>query len=69
MKRKAPDLGDLPPKKRKASEDQAKIQAAFRPDLFEPSTRETFWDGYRRSKPYPHAVVPSLIQDDLLRSV
>ncbi|OAP55586.1 hypothetical protein AYL99_10559 [Fonsecaea erecta] len=69
MKRKAFEDGGSPPKKRVVSEDDSGIQSAFRSDLFEVDTREAFRKSYQSSKPYPHAVVPSLIQEPLLRSV
>lgn len=70
MKRKAPDDEVAPSKKPTLSRDNDEsIQSAFRPDLFEPSTREEFRNAYVQSEPYPHAVVPSLIQESLLRNV
>ena len=69
MKRKAPDSEDPFPKKRIIASDGDNVQAAFRSELFDTRTRETFRKGYQRSTPYPHAVVPSLIQESLLRSV
>ncbi|KIX94620.1 uncharacterized protein Z520_09666 [Fonsecaea multimorphosa CBS 102226] len=69
MKRKAPDDGESPLKKRIVSADDGSLQSAFRSDLFEVDTREAFCKSYQSSKPYPHAVVPSLIQESLLRSV
>ncbi|KIW74508.1 hypothetical protein Z517_12448 [Fonsecaea pedrosoi CBS 271.37] len=69
MKRKAPEDGDSSPKRRVISTDDSDIQSTFRSDLFEPDTREAFRESYRSSKPYPHAVVSSLIQEPLLRSV
>ncbi len=65
MKRKATDSEEPPPRKRNVAD----IQDAFRSDLFDIKTRETFRSGYQQSTPYPHAVVPSLIQESLLRSV
>jgi prolyl 3-hydroxylase /prolyl 3,4-dihydroxylase len=70
MKRKAGEIEEVASTKRLAPNTNGKdIHAAFRPDLFEVGTRETFQQAYKRSAPYPHAVVPSLIQDDLLRAV
>ena len=69
MKRKANGTKDSLPRKRLASDCESNLDHDFRSDLFDSNTRETFRSGYQESKPYPHAVVPSLIQDDLLRSV
>ncbi|EXJ57759.1 uncharacterized protein A1O5_12317 [Cladophialophora psammophila CBS 110553] len=69
MKRKALEEGESPLKKRIISADDNSVQSAFRPGLFERDTQEAFRKSYRLSKPYPHAVVPSLIQERLLRSV
>ncbi|OQU99884.1 hypothetical protein CLAIMM_05457 [Cladophialophora immunda] len=69
MKRKAPEDGESPPKRRLVSADDSSIDSAFRSDLFGLDTREAFRNSYQTSVPYPHAVVPSLIQEPLLRSV
>jgi Rps23 Pro-64 3,4-dihydroxylase Tpa1-like proline 4-hydroxylase len=69
MKRKAPGGQEPPPKKRIVSDGDGNIQSSFRSDLFDAQTRELFRKSYQQSKPYPHAVVPSLIQESLLRSV
>ena len=45
------------------------VRSAFRPDLFEADTRETFYRAFSQSSPYPHAVIPSLIVEPLLRNV
>jgi len=67
LKRKANDgLARNPPTKKRNTSD---IRTAFRDDLFEPKTVESFHHSYATSEPYPHAVVSSLIQDDLLRNV
>ncbi|KEF58437.1 uncharacterized protein A1O9_06363 [Exophiala aquamarina CBS 119918] len=71
MKRHFLEGEEPPPKKRNLSPDaQAGNQGtAFRSDLFEDATRDSFRKSYEQSGPYPHAVVPSLIQEQLLRSV
>ena len=69
MKRKAADSEEPPPKKRIISNNSDNLQSAFRPGLFESDTRETFRKSYKQSSPYPHAVVPALIQEPLLRAV
>ncbi|KIW62146.1 hypothetical protein PV04_10347 [Phialophora macrospora] len=69
MKRKAPGSEEPPPKKRIVSDGDGNIQSSFRSDLFDAQTRDRFRKSYQQSKPYPHAVVPSLIQESLLRSV
>ncbi|OCT47929.1 PKHD-type hydroxylase TPA1 [Cladophialophora carrionii] len=69
MKRKAPPSEQPPAKKRIVSDSHGNIQSAFRSDLFDEETRESFRKGYQQAKPYPHAVVRSLIEDSLLRSV
>lgn len=55
--------------KRCALSSVAPTKSAFRPDLFSPSTLSAFKAVYRESSPYRHAVVPSLIDPALLRSV
>lgn len=70
MKRKADENGEPPLKKRNTSKDDPEaLKAAFRPDLFSEDTLQSFRKSYATSGPYPHAVVPSLIQESLLRSV
>lgn len=54
-----------PPKKR----NTADIEAAFRDDLFQRETLDSFHAAYTNSGPYPHAVVSNLIKEDLLRNV
>lgn len=67
LKRKAEKGGARsPPLKKRQTSDMRK---AFRDDLFEPATVKSFHDSYTTSEPYPHAVVSSLIQEDLLRNV
>lgn len=71
MKRHLPDGEEPPHKKRNLSPGaQAGTRGtAFRSDLFDDKTRDSFRKYYEQSGPYPHAVVPSLIQEQLLRSV
>ncbi|KAJ9603223.1 putative component of NuA3 histone acetyltransferase complex [Cladophialophora chaetospira] len=69
MKRKAADSEEPFHKKRIVASNDGNHQLAFRSDLFDDETRETFRQGYKQSEPYPHAVVPSLIEESLLRSV
>jgi prolyl 3-hydroxylase /prolyl 3,4-dihydroxylase len=70
MKRKADPSEELSPHKRHhASGASLSIQSAFRSDLFDHSTLSAYRDSYRSSSPYPHAVVPSLINESLLRNV
>ncbi|KAJ4525009.1 putative component of NuA3 histone acetyltransferase complex [Exophiala dermatitidis] len=70
MKRKLNEDGDTASKKRIVASDQPNDpKAEFRPDLFEDTTVESFRKSYEVAGPYPHAVVPSLIQEPLLRSV
>ena len=45
------------------------VYSSFRSDLFSKSTLTGFKDTYKSSSPYPHAVVPSLISEPLLRAV
>ncbi|KAK5053112.1 hypothetical protein LTR84_002086 [Exophiala bonariae] len=72
MKR-GPEEGAEPPSKKRHVSPDSNLQAArgtaFRSDLFETTTRDSFRKYYEQSGPYPHAVVPSLIQEELLRSV
>lgn len=67
LKRKADGTAakSSPTKKRHT----ANIRKAFRDDLYESSTVNSFRDSYATSGPYPHAVVSNLIQEDLLRNV
>jgi Rps23 Pro-64 3,4-dihydroxylase Tpa1-like proline 4-hydroxylase len=67
MKRKAEDSPTSPPSKKANTSPDPK--AFFRDDLFAAETRKTFTSSYKTSQPYPHAVIPSLIQDKLLRDV
>lgn len=70
MKRKLNGEDDSPAKKRNVSSDApSDLKAAFRPDLFQSETVQSFRKNYEVAGPYPHAVVPSLIQEPLLRSV
>jgi Rps23 Pro-64 3,4-dihydroxylase Tpa1-like proline 4-hydroxylase len=71
MKRHLAEGEEPPLKKRNVSPDAPAgwQDTAFRNDLFEDTTRESFRKYYEQSGPYPHAVVPSLIQEELLRSV
>lgn len=70
LKRKIGEEEEPPSKKRILSfEPSDTFKAAFRPDLFDDNTVNSFRESYELSSPYPHAVVPSLIQESLLRSV
>ncbi|GAC96098.1 PKHD-type hydroxylase [Pseudozyma hubeiensis SY62] len=44
------------------------IASAFAPDLLSPSTVSTFNKEYESSAPYKHAVIPALIDEDLLKA-
>jgi prolyl 3-hydroxylase /prolyl 3,4-dihydroxylase len=67
MKRKAEEALSAPSSKKVST--SSSHEASFRSDLFNPGTQSSFATAYRDSNPYPHAVVPSLIQDQLLRNV
>ncbi|KAL6249120.1 putative component of NuA3 histone acetyltransferase complex [Rhinocladiella similis] len=70
MKRKGVESESPPSKKRNTTSDEpGDPKSAFRSDLFNEKTLQSFRKNYASSGPYPHAVVPSLIQDTLLRSV
>ncbi|KIV84074.1 hypothetical protein PV11_06048 [Exophiala sideris] len=70
MKRKGVENGESPSKRRNtATDDPEALKSAFRSDLFGKDTLQSFRKSYATSGPYPHAVVPSLIQETLLRSV
>ncbi|KIW14731.1 hypothetical protein PV08_07515 [Exophiala spinifera] len=70
MKRKGSENESPPSKKRNTAGDERQgLQSAFRSDLFNERTVQSFRQNYASSGPYPHAVVPSLIQDELLRAV
>ena len=59
-----------PAKHRKyASTTDETIRSCFRPDLFLPTTLDSYTKTYTTSQPYPHAVIPSLIDPPLLKSV
>jgi Rps23 Pro-64 3,4-dihydroxylase Tpa1-like proline 4-hydroxylase len=68
MKRKAEcDESESPVKRRQSLPPS--IETAFRPGLFDDATRSDYSNKYASSVPYLHAVVPSLIEDSLLRGV
>jgi Rps23 Pro-64 3,4-dihydroxylase Tpa1-like proline 4-hydroxylase len=67
MKRKAEDSGASPPSKKLNTPTHH--EACFRGDLFSTDTKRSFKSAYEHSQPFPHAVVPSLIQNELLRNV
>ena len=71
MKRKADDAevatSNAPSKKTATEEDV--VSNHFRTDLFSPEILRQFTQEYAVSEPYKHAVVPSLVNDDLLRAV
>lgn len=54
---------------KKPATEAGVVQAHFRKGLFESDTVKSYADAYAYSKPYKHAVVSDLIDDDLLRSV
>ncbi|RMD42447.1 hypothetical protein DV735_g2655, partial [Chaetothyriales sp. CBS 134920] len=71
-KRKGEPAPPTTPAKRRnvsISAQTGSSQSAFRPDLFDPDTLSGFQTAYKHSGPYPHAVVPNLIDEQLLRSV
>ena len=45
------------------------IRSCFRPDLFLSTTLDAYIKVYKSSQPFPHAVIPSLIDPPLLKSV
>jgi prolyl 3-hydroxylase /prolyl 3,4-dihydroxylase len=67
-KRKA-EAEHSPPSKKRSLANGSSIRTAFRSDLFDNGTVSSYRSDYGSSGPYPHAVVPSLIEDSLLRSV
>lgn len=69
LKRKADEAEPTSPAKKRTLENASSIRSAFRSDLFDDATRTSYRSGYDTSGPYPHAVVPSLIEDGLLRNV
>ena len=70
MKRKGDAIDEQRPLKRRNSEEASvPIRSAFHKDVFDNSTLDAYRDSYKSSAPYPHAVVPSLIEDTLLRNV
>ncbi|KAK4918635.1 putative component of NuA3 histone acetyltransferase complex, partial [Elasticomyces elasticus] len=76
VKRKAsaPLTSSSPPKKLNFTKPSTNtsfelIATSFRSNLFESGTVNEYTSSYATSTPYPHAVVPSLIQDSLLRNV
>lgn len=56
-------------KKRQIQSSDISHKSVFRNDLFEESTVSSFSNEYKTSAPYPHAVIPSLIQENLLKAV
>lgn len=66
MKRKAEEAQTVPPSKKANTSSH---ESCFRSDLFTSEIQSSFVAAYKDSKPYPHAVVPSLIKDELLRNV
>ncbi|EME85241.1 uncharacterized protein MYCFIDRAFT_46564 [Pseudocercospora fijiensis CIRAD86] len=71
MKRKAEHAATSSPPghSKKQATDGNGIRARFRGGLFDKDTVRGYADAYAKSKPYRHAVVSALINDDLLRSV
>ena len=70
MKRRLASEEGPPLKRQNVSPDASlALKSAFRPDLFDLDTRESFRMSYQLAGPYPHAVVPSLLQESFLRSV
>ena len=67
MKRKAEDSAASPPSKK--LNIPTRHEACFRDGLFSAETKSSFKSAYEHSQPYPHAVVPFLIQNGLLRNV
>ena len=57
------------PKKLNDSPSNSSVESYFRDDLFAPSTLTSYKTAYETSRPYPHAVIPSLISAPLLKSV
>ena len=66
-KRKAEAVGDARPAKRHLISEAVSKQ--FRPDLFNPSTLDSYKTKYKHPEPYQHGVISDLIQPALLRSV
>ncbi|KAL9082326.1 MAG: hypothetical protein Q9159_006498 [Coniocarpon cinnabarinum] len=66
-KRKASAEPESPPPKRPATAPD--IESRFRPQLFTTETFESHNASYHTSQPFKHGVIPSLIDDTLLRSV
>ena len=58
MKRKAADNEEPSHKKRIVDRNNGNNQTAFRSDLFNDETRETFRQGYKQSEPYPRCCSP-----------
>ncbi|KKY13897.1 putative 2og-fe oxygenase family protein [Phaeomoniella chlamydospora] len=72
MKRKAEDLNgsaDTSPQAKRKALYGTSIESRFTAGLFDSSTLEKFTSEYEKSQPYKHAVIPSLIEHSLLRSV
>ena len=72
MKRRAAEAGltdDISSKRDKKAPTQDEIENRFSTNLFAPATLQGFKDAYASSAPYPHAVIPSLVDHELLRAV
>ena len=69
LKRKGDALQAETPAKKRVVQERAAVRSAFTADLFDDSTVASYRSNYSKSGPYPHAVVPKLIEDSLLRSV
>lgn len=70
MKRKAAATPDRPSTNGKKQATEANgIHRRFGPGILDAETRENYTADYTASGPYKHAVVSSLIEDSLLRSV
>lgn len=71
MKRKADNIEPAAPNgsKKKQATEEAGVASHFSPGLFDSKTVKRYTDEYAASEPYRHAVVSSLINETLLRSV
>lgn len=73
MKRSLPDEDnskeDARKSRKRSHSPHGTPTSQFRSDLFNPTTQSEFRKAYSNARPYPHAVVSSLIDPILLRSV
>jgi prolyl 3-hydroxylase /prolyl 3,4-dihydroxylase len=69
QKRKADTSLSSPTPKKRTTDQTNSIHSAFTANLLDDDTVAAYRQSYSKSGPYPHGVVPKLIEDTLLRNV